>query len=61
MKKIMVFISLLSFIFGIMIICTADSGIVGNFVSANLAGGLISIFSGVCIAISVYFYYKNSK
>ena len=36
-----------------------DTGIMGNYFCSNLAGTLISLFSGICLTISVYSYFKS--
>ena len=61
MKTALSFVFAICFVIGIVMICFADTGMFGNFLSATIAGALVSIFSGVCLSISVYSYYRNKK
>ena len=59
MKKWLSLLFVACFIAGLAIILTADTGIMGNYFCSNLAGTLISLFSGICLTISVYSYFKS--
>lgn len=58
MNKIMPWIFSITFLAGIVFIITSDSGIVTDYLSATIAGILISIFSGIYLGIWLLFYCK---
>lgn len=63
MNKNIIIFSLLIFlfIFGIMLILKSDIWNLGDFYSMNLAGAIISIFSGIGLLIIFYINGKKSK
>lgn len=48
-----------TFVGGISLILTSDSGHITNYFSANLAGAMVSFFSGIYLALILYFHFKN--
>lgn len=61
MKKILPWVLTVVFLAGIVLILTSDFGIVANYHSANIAGALLSCFSGVCLTIFIYFHCKSQQ
>lgn len=58
MKKILPVVFLVTFLLGITLILTADTGMVANYASANIAGSIISLFSGVYLGIYFFHLYR---
>ncbi len=61
MKKTFPIICILVFLVGIILIVTSDTGIVTNYVSANIAGSIICIFAGIYLAIYFHAYFRKDK
>lgn len=51
MKKTLPVLFAIAFVVGIIIILTADTGKVADYTSAQIAGTIISLFSGCCLCI----------
>ena len=61
MKKFMPIIYVIAFVIGIILIVTADTGLITSYYPALIAGIIISCFSGVFLAIYLYAWHKQSK
>lgn len=61
MKKAFPIVFFLAFLAGIMLIVTSDTGIVAGYVSANIAGSIVSIFAGTYLAIYFHAYFGKDK
>lgn len=61
MKKALPVMMATIFIVGIALIITSDSGLIANYYSANIAGALLSCFSGIYLGICLYFHYKSKQ
>ena len=61
MKKFLPIIYIITFVIGIIIIITADTGLIGRYIpSLIVAGTIISCFSGVFLAIYLYAWHNQS-
>lgn len=52
---------LLAFILGFFIVATSISGTLGDYISVNIAGAMLMVFSEIAIDIEVYFYCKSNN
>jgi len=52
---------LLAFILGFFIVTNSNSGILGDYLSVNIAGTTLMVFSGIAIDIEAYFYCKSNN
>ena len=51
----------LAFILGFFIVATSNSGTLEDYISVNIAGAILMLFSGIAIDIEVYFYCKSKS
>ena len=61
MKKLLPIIYILTFIFGIFLILTADTGLIASYYPALIAGTIISCFAGVFLAIYLHTWHKKAN
>jgi len=61
MKKLLPIIYVISFIIGIFLILTADTGLITSYYPVLIAGTIISCFAGVFLAIYLHDWHKKAK
>ena len=59
MKKMIPVLFMFLFLVGIGMILTAADGVIANYESANVAGIIVSVFSGIYIGIFLHHYLKK--
>ena len=61
MKKVLPIVYLIAFTLGILLILTADTGMITSYYSALISGAIISCFAGVFLAIYLHAWHKTTK
>lgn len=61
MKKIISILFIILFIFGLYMIIESGSGMFGDHISSITSGGILSVFSGIWITITLHSLFRKSN
>ena len=61
MKKIISILFIILFICGLYMIIESGSGMFGDYTSSIVSGGILSVFSGIWLTITLYSLFRKSN